>query len=258
MLRRHLLLTFAATLAKASQARAAGDAIIAQRQPDLDLSHGATLHRFTTGDDVEFTVVKFDAARCALRVIDQPDKAKAVSLAKAMPPINAVAGVNGGFFSTQFEPLGLSISQGKRCGTWQRSSLLGGLLMVRKGKPALLWRDEFKDSQDITELLQTGPRLVNQAQPIKGLETKSRRPRTFIATDNNGRWLLGIAVYTSLTELSQLLVTPGLIPGMKIFRALNLDGGKSTGLWARAKDGHIVSEPEFSTVRNFVAIVPRS
>lgn len=256
MLRRNAMLTFLAALAAPRSSLAA----VTHREPELALASGATLHQFTASADgaVEFTVVRFNAKQCALRIVNQPDRATATSLATAMMDMNAIAGVNGGFFTPTFESLGLSISQGKRSGSWQRSSLLGGVVVVKKGRPVLLWRDEFQDSTSITELLQAGPRLVNNGQPVAGLENRSSRSRTFIATDNAGQWLLGICEYTTLAELSQLLSTPGLVPGIKIARALNFDGGKSTALWARANSGHVHSEIEFTRVKNFVAIVPRS
>jgi len=114
-------------------------------------------------------------ASAELRVIDQ-NRASATSLAEAMPRIGAIAGVNGGFFKPNFDPLGLVISQGQRTGTWQKSSLLGGVVVVKHGKPLLLWRDEFQDSPRITELLQAGPRLVNNGQAVTGLENKAARP----------------------------------------------------------------------------------
>lgn len=258
MLRRNALLTLFAGLAAPRLPAASAS----KQQPVAALPSGALLHRFSAkagdGDSVDFTVVQFEAVRCTLRIVDQPDRAGAGSLAEAMKRSGAIAGVNGGFFTPAFEPLGLTISQGRRAGAWQRSSLLGGVVMVKKGRPALLWRDEFQDSASITELLQAGPRLVNNGQPVTGLQTSSSRARTFIATDNAGRWLLGICEYTTLAGLAQLLATPDLIPGMEIARALNFDGGKSTGIWARTSTGEVLSESEVSTVRNFVAILPRS
>ena len=229
------------------------------REPEVNLLAGASWLRFTVGgeEEVDFQVVCFSATRCTLRVVDQPARSSAGSLGAAMKRVNAVAGVNGGFFSPSFEPLGLVVSQGIRTGAWQRSSLLGGMVAVRKGRLMLLWRDEFQDGPGIHELLQAGPRLVNHGTAITGLETGRSRPRTFIATDNAGRWLIGIAQYTTLQHLAQILATPGLIPGLEIDRALNFDGGKSTGLWLRTKAGEIKYEAEFSTVRNFVAVMPK-
>lgn len=100
--------------------------------------------------------------------------------------------------------------------------------------------------------------MVNNGASVSGLDSKASRPRTFIATDNAGQWLIGIGAYTSLAHLAQILALPGLVPGMEIARALNFDGGKSTALWARTRAGSVISESEFGKVRNFVAILPRN
>lgn len=240
---------------------AAEPGFIEERQPDQPMANSTRLLRFTArtgdGDSVEFSLVHFDARQCVLRIIDQPSRSAAEDLEDVMPRLGALAGVNGGFFTPEFTPLGLTISNGRRVGTWTRSSLLGGVVLVRGGRLLLLWRDEFQDSEAVTELLQAGPRLVSQGQPVTGLEARARRPRTFIATDVAGRWLLGTTSHVSLAELAGFLASPGLVPGMEIVRALNFDGGKSTGFWARLVDGSVISSPEVATVRNFVALVPR-
>ncbi|MDB6140883.1 MAG: Protein of unknown function periplasmic [Verrucomicrobiaceae bacterium] len=232
---------------------------VAAREPEVALPAGAAWLRFTVEgeESVEFQVVRFSAERCTLRIIDQPVRADAVSLGTAMKRTSALAGVNGGFFNPAFEPLGLVIAQGRRAGSWQKSSLLGGVVVVRKGRLMLLWRDEFQEAPGISELLQAGPRLVNHGVAITGLESGRSRPRTFIATDDAGHWMLGIAQYTSLAHLAQILATPGLVLGLEIDRALNFDGGKSTGLWLRTATGAVEYEEEISTVRNFVAVMPR-
>ncbi len=240
---------------------AAEPGFVEERRPDQPMPNGCRLLQFTArtddGDSVEFSLVHFEARQCVLRIIDQPSRSVAEDLEDVMPRLGALAGVNGGFFTPEFTPLGLTISNGRRAGTWTRSSLLGGVVVVRGGRLLLLWRDEFQDSEAVTELLQAGPRLLNNGQPVGGLDVRASRPRTFIATDVAGRWLLGTTSHVSLAELARLLASPGLVPGMEIVRALNFDGGKSTGFWARLVDGSVVSSPEIATVRNFVALVPR-
>jgi hypothetical protein len=154
-------------------------------------------------------------------------------------------------------PLGLEIAQGVRAGKLERSSLLGGVLMVRKGKPVMLWRDEFVEQTAISDLLQAGPRLVNGGLPVKGLEATKRRARTFIATDCAGRWVIGLCDRATLRELSDLLAANGVITELEVERALNLDGGSSSGFWFRAADGRESYNREFATVRNFLAVTPR-
>jgi uncharacterized protein YigE (DUF2233 family) len=229
-------------------------------ESSVELGHGATCERFTVNgrdDNVDFHIVRFDASQCTLRIVDQPDPTAPLSLGAVMPQVGAIAGVNGGFFDPKFQPLGLMICSGKKTGSWQKSSLLGGVIQVKQGHTRILWRDEFQSSAGLSDLLQTGPRLVNNGAAITGLEVRSSRPRSFVATDNAGHWVIGICHYISLGGLAQLLATPGTIPGLKVVRALNFDGGKSTGLWALPTTGPSIYEREITRVRNFVAVVPR-
>ena len=255
------ILVLAASWLVVSSSLAAEPGFIERRETDRAMPQGCRMVQFSAladnGDSVDFTLVHFDARECSLRVIDQPSRSEAKDLDEVMPRIGALAGVNGGFFTPQFTPLGLTISDGRRVGTWTRSSLLGGVLVVRGGRLLLLWRDEFQDSEAVTQLLQTGPRLVNNGQPVSGLDARASRPRTFVAPDASGQWILGTTSYVSLAGLAKLLASPGLVPDMEVARALNFDGGKSTGFWARLADGTVISSPEIATVRNFVAIVPR-
>jgi uncharacterized protein YigE (DUF2233 family) len=232
--------------------------ISSQTEPE-ELGHGAKFIRKEVAGPTEATLkmVFFDAARCVLRVVDQPSKAGAGSLKEAMRRVGAVAGCNGAYFTPEFMPLGLEITQGTRIGKLERSSLLGAVLMVRKGKAVMLWRDEFVEQSGITDLVQAGPRLVNGGLPVKGLEATKRRVRTFVLTDCAGHWAIGLCDRVTLRELSDLLATKGIITEFNAERALNLDGGSSSGLWFRTADGRETYDSEFATVRNFLAVVPR-
>jgi len=223
------------------------------------LASGAThVRRGVSGPaNVELKLVFFDATKCDLRIIDQPQRSSAGSLGDVMRSDNFIAGCNAGYFNPEFGPLGLVVSKGTRVGSFQKSSLLGGVILVRKGRPTLLWRDEYTEQKGITELVQAGPRLVNGGKPVAGLEATKRRARTFIMTDCAGKWAIGICDRASLRELSDILATPALFPEMEVERALNFDGGSSTGLWFRQADGKESYSREFATVRNFLAVMPR-
>jgi uncharacterized protein YigE (DUF2233 family) len=232
---------------------------IAGQSEAVALAGGAThVRRDVSGSgNVELKLVFFDAAKCDLRVIDQPQRSSSGALGDAMRATDAIAGCNAGYFNPEFEPLGLVISNGTRTGSFQKSSLLGGVVQVRKGRPTLLWRDEYTEQKGITELVQAGPRLVNGGKPVAGLEATKRRARTFILTDCAGKWAIGICDRASLRELSDILATDALFPELEVERALNFDGGSSTGLWFRKADGKESYSREFATVRNFLAVVPR-
>lgn len=229
----------------------------AESQP---LIGDATLHTLSVsknGDSVDLQLVYFDSRSHDLKIIDQPDDgAGAGQITACMRQAGAIAGVNGGFFTPQFTPMGLMIADGRPTGTWQSNKLLTGAVVVRHS-PRLLWNSELRESRSARDLIQAGPRLVDSGRPVASLERSKHVPRTFIATDGSHRWIFGLARHTSLGELAEILATPDLLPGFHVHRALNLDGGRSSAIYFRTADGREQSDPGWSTVRNYLGIVPR-
>lgn len=231
------------------------------REEVTPLSHHASWLRLTvrgSEGEVELSVVRFDSSSCTLRVVDQPQSwSFSDLLGDSMRSVKAIAGVNGGYFHPDFTPLGLMIANGKRQGQFTRSGLVSGMICVRGGEPALLWNSEYPDTSTASDLLQAGPRLVDAGQLVSGLNRTKVAARTFIATDGQSGWLIGTAHSSTLYGLADLLTSPGLISGLRILRALNLDGGRSTAFYARTADGRENGAPGWSTVRNYLAVVPR-
>ncbi len=231
------------------------------REEVTPLSHHASWLRLRvrgSEGEVAISVVRFDSSSCTLRVIDQPQSWSFTDLlTDSMRSVNAIAGVNGGYFHPDFTPLGLMIANGKRQGQFTRSGLVSGMILVRSGEPALLWNSESPDTSNASDLLQAGPRLVDAGQPVSGLNRTKVAARSFIATDGQSGWLIGTVHSTSLHGLADLLTSPGLISGLRIQRALNLDGGRSTAFYARTNDERENGAPGWSTVRNYLAVVPR-
>ena len=225
------------------------------------LGAGAQLHEFTARSaegSVEVSVVIFDSQQCALKVLDQPDSlAGGGKLTALMRQAGALAGVNGGFFHPDFSTLGLMITARGQTGQFTRSSLVSGALVVIGQEPYLVWNSEFLGAQGVTQMVQAGPRLVDAGRPLPTLNRTKQATRTFIATDGQRQWAVGTVRSTTLAGLGDLLASDGLLPGMQVQRALNLDGGRSTALYARQADGQEISRPGWSTVRNYVAVVPR-
>ena len=204
----------------------------------------------------DLQIVIFDSRQFDLKVIDQPnDWSGGSRITECMRGAAAVAGVNGGFFTPEFTPMGLMISGGKRTGAWQKGPLLTGAVAVTSHLQ-LLWNDEV-DTDGARELVQAGPRLVDGGHAVSGLDQRKRSDRSFIATDGGHQWLLGVAHDISLAELAELLSTPGLMPAFSVQRALNLDGGHSSAIYYRSFDGREHAHPGWSTVRNYLGIVPR-
>ncbi|MBN8421972.1 MAG: phosphodiester glycosidase family protein [Verrucomicrobia bacterium] len=201
-------------------------------------------------------IVIFDPRQFELKVIDQTETWSGGSrITECMRGAAAVAGVNGGFFTPDFKPMGLMIAGGKRMGAWQTGPLLTGAVVV-SSQPQLLWNAEVH-AEGASELVQAGPRLVDDGKAVAGLDSKKRSTRTFIANDGGNQWLLGLAHDITLSELADLLTTPGVMPAFTVNRALNLDGGHSSAIYFRTNDGREHVHPGWSTVRNYLGIVPR-
>ncbi len=212
------------------------------------------------GDEGEVTLslVRFDDRHATLRVVDQPQSwTFGDTLGDSMRQAGAIAGVNGGYFQPDFTPLGLVIADGRRMGQFTRSSLVSGMVRVIRGQPALVWNSESSAAEAASDLLQAGPRLLSGGQPVSGLNGSKSAARSFVATDGANGWLIGVASSVSLRGLAELLATPGLVSGLRLDRALNLDGGRSTAFFSRLSDGREINEPGWSTVRNYLAVVPR-
>lgn len=219
---------------------------------------GATLHEKTLASQkghAELEFISFDDRHYDLRVIDQPeDSAGGGQITTSMRQVNATAGVNGGFFTPEFTPMGLMIADGKKTGSWQINRLLTGAIVIQQ-QPRLLWNAEIHD-RSARNFLQAGPRLVDAGRAVSGLERVRHATRTFIATDGGHHWVLGLAHSVSLGDLAEILATPGNL-GIHVQRALNLDGGRSSALYYRTTDGSEHSDPGWSTVRNYLGIIPR-
>ncbi|EGV18861.1 phosphodiester glycosidase family protein [Thiocapsa marina] len=170
-----------------------------------------------------------------------------------------VAGVNGGFFHPDWQPAGLMISKGRRINRFETAKLLSGLVYSDDRGIHLVRRSRFQDHPGIAALLQTGPYLVENGRTVRGLSTSDPRRRTFIATDWRGNWVIG-ATTSSLTlaELGESLASPDALTPWRIDRAINLDGGSSTGFFFDPGTGRVpVSLQPWKRVRNLLGICTR-
>jgi uncharacterized protein YigE (DUF2233 family) len=224
------------------------------------LAGGAQLHEFSVrgaAGSAEVSVVVFDSQRYSLRVLDQPfPNAGGGAINSLMRGTGAIAGVNGGFFHPDFSTLGLMISDGRKTGQFTRTHLITGSFVFISQEPYLIWNHEFLGESGVAQMLQAGPRLVDNGHPVSSLNRTKSATRTFVANDGGRMWAVGVIRSTTLADLGSLL-SSSVIPGVSVQRALNLDGGGSSALYARTADGREVSRPGWSTVRNYLAVVPR-
>ena len=188
----------------------------------------------------ELIVVFVDPEAVRLDVVQNPGRKKLASLA---PDAQLV--MNAGYFTPEFRPTGLLVSQGKVLSPFISSGgpAGSGVVVVEDGKVDMLRREDVgaRAFDDAEIAIQAGPRLI-EADGRPGIRSDDGRHanRTFIGADTRG-WLVIGVVYRgdgglgggpSLFELQRLLLNLKK-PGRRIAFALNLDGGPSTGFHLR-------------------------
>ncbi len=206
------------------------------------------------GERATLDLALFSTKSATVRVMDDP--AGEENLAAVMRRGNCLAGVNGGYFDPENRPVGLVISGGKLIAPLRKARLLSGVLVVAAGRVQLLRTAEYSAKRPANEALQCGPFLVDRSQPVPGLnDTRSAR-RTFVLTSGPDRAAVGFCSGVTLAQLAGILATPGIVPDLKVQRALNLDGGSSSAFWFNGERGPF-SISEQKTVRNFVGVVSK-
>lgn len=224
--------------------------------PDPLGRHVRVMARETdSGNRAQLRLAIFDLRKVTLRVIDQPNEPRG-ELATAMSNDSFLAGVNGGYFDPDYQPVGLLISNGRTIGPFRRARLLSGVLSVANGRVRLQRVAEFSMKGKISEAVQSGPFLVDHARPVAGLDDSHSARRTFVALGSGNALALGYSSSLSLAQLGSVLTTGKITGDLKIERALNLDGGSSSAFWFR--DGTApFSISEQKRVRDFVGITLR-
>lgn len=208
-----------------------------------------------TGERASVEVALFSIKSLKLRVIDQPTSPR-LDLAEVMQRENCLAGVNGGYFTPEYEPIGLLVAEGNMIAPLQRARLLSGVLAMSARDVQVLRVAEFSTRTRLSAAVECGPFLIDRAQSVSGLENSRVARRTFAAVARDDRVALGFCSDVTLADLAKILNAP-LASDFKIWRALNLDGGSSSAFWFKRHDGSAFSISEAKPVRDFVAIVPR-
>jgi hypothetical protein len=212
------------------------------------LEDGARSERIT----VDLAV--FSTKSCAVRVVQNEGGA---GLSEVMSREGCLAGVNGGYFDEKFAPIGLRVANEQMIAPLQRARLITGVLVASSRGVQIVRSREFSRRAGVTAAIQCGPFLVDRGKSIGGLNESRPARRTFAATTADNRALVGVCSNVSLAELSKLLATTSFAEDLRIERALNLDGGSSTGFWFARENGTVFSIPEQKAVRDFVGIVPK-
>jgi hypothetical protein len=238
-------------------------------QPEA-IPHAITTHPISapavaskTLSNIQFQGVAFDSRSHTLKPIDQANGpgTQYLSARDCATKQQALLAINAGFFTPEGEPLGLVISNRKYSGSWNSSSSLGsGIYRIDpSGITSISRRTQSSAVSNSKELLQAGPLLIENHQPISGLDPSKVAMRSVLLHDGGHRWWIGIASPCSLADLSTTLSSQSPA-GWKISHALNLDGGRSTDLFVSSEiSGGSLEQKSLMNrqVRNFLVLQAR-
>ena len=220
---------------------------------------GGIEHRHVIVEDaadqrVALDIAVFSAKSTTLHVIDNP---QGQTLATVMKQEKWVCGVNGGYFDTEFKPIGLRVADGATLSPLRRARLITGILLQSDRGIDVIRVSEFSRTKKTVAAIQSGPFLVEGNRRIRGLNDAQLARRTFAGIVTNDRVLLGFCSDVSLAELANILATAPVVADSKIRRAMNLDGGSSSAFWFAREDGSAFSIAGRKPVRDFVGVVPK-
>jgi len=232
-------------------------------QSSLQPVMGLSYHKLMSGG-ISISCVCFDDRKFRLRVADQPDGcgSRWLDAKSAASTYNAVAAINGGFFTPEGKPLGLLIEDGIRRGSINPSSLGSAIFTSSSADHSIIRREDYPSSgltPKPDHLLQSGPMLVEHGKPTNGLSSVKISTRSFIAWDGRHHWMIGHAEPCSLNTLAEAL-THIPLQGFKVASALNLDGGRSSDLWvgAEVQNGDKTHRSFLNkAVRNYLVLISR-
>ena len=208
---------------------------------------------------ISISGISYDGRSHHLAVADQENGpgSKWADAGTAAKAYSGIAAINGGFFTPEGRPLGLVVSDGKKTGSINRASSLGAGMFAGEDTPALVRRERAGNSRTA---LQSGPFLVEGNRAVGRLSGKTSSARSFIAWDGASGWILARTGPCSLSQLASALAGAEL-GGVKIKKALNLDGGRSSDLWiaSSVQGGPLHERPLWNKpVRNFLVLIPRN
>ena len=184
----------------------------------------------TAGSGVGVLVVRIDPASVTFRVVYDRDRPRTISTWAA--DYRALLAVNAGYFDELGQPVALLVSDGRLFSTSYADR--GGMFAVHQdGHVEVRALSELPyNDEPLLQALQGWPLLVRAAGVAAyDSDDGDRSRRTAIGIDGNGRILIAVspAADFSLAEWSRYLAAADL----DLQRAVNLDGGSSTGLALR-------------------------
>ncbi len=196
------------------------------------------------------------APSASLSLVDAPQWRPADGLETHLSSHGCGAGVNGGYYTPEFTPVGLLVIESVRINRPNRKKPSGILHVSPDGEVSLSdLNDYLANAPPSAFALQSWPFLVDKGG-VPGIKTPDRRRhrRTAVVKTPGGGIVLVTSGPLTLYEFSRVLIDEDLM-GFQVDQALNLDGGPSTGFFAQTASGPWIY-PVSLPVRTLVCVKP--
>ncbi len=167
----------------------------------------------------------------------------------------ALLAVNGGFFTPELKPIGLRIQNGKVKHRLKNTSWWG-VFYSTGSRSRIVAQRSYRFNRHINFSVQGGPRLI-----INGIIPRLKTgyaERTAIGITRGHQIVLLATEHAPLTttQLAEIMRRSFTEGGLNCVQALNLDGGRSTQLYAKINDLELYI-PGFSAITDAILVFPR-
>lgn len=202
---------------------------------DSGLEYGSVeLQESEYKTSIHLKVLKVDPHRYPIRIIHSKDyNEKKLSVKEFSNRSGALAVINGGFFLSDYEPLGLIIQDGIIINRISKADW--GIFLIEKGEPRIIHTRDYRYNKNISQALQVGPRLVVGGKAVKLKNQVARRSALGITRDKKVVFLVSgdsVVYADDLAEIMRLAPSDG---GLGCEFAINLDGGPSSQFYLNYK-----------------------
>ena len=222
-------------------------------------------YTITHTEKKDVLIVKIDPDLYKFSIYENRNPVNAKTIEQIHKSTGALLSFNGGFFTEDFIPTGLLISEGKELRSLSKADLLNGVLAIKHDGTINFFyyvnNGKFPISitpENYVFAIQNGPALINEkGENLLTTDTEKLSSRTAIGLDKDNNIILIILKQSlfnpdnaiSLYQFSEMIRTAGIFKELGVHSVLNLDGGSSTGLMLDEK-----YFPEMEKVQNVITV----
>ena len=225
-------------------------------EPGMEM-HEIVVTRPRNLSDVRLVALRLDPGHFDFAVEVAPDFEWVSEVAEEA---GAIAAINGGYFDSKGNPLGLLIANGRQISGELARAPGRAVFGVRDGAP-FVSEAAGLPLDGVSEALQTTPLLVREGVEVEGFDEPWRVDRrASVCVDWDGRVVFAITDTLlnglSFSEMAHLMARDLGRGGLGCRTGMNLDGGTSAQLWvAEHPDAWV---PGYTEVPVVLLVIPRS